>query len=203
MPAFLSFLSLGDSYTIGESVLLTESFPYQTVQALRKKGLLVQGPEIVAKTGWTTHELLSAMANYQFLPTYDIVTLLIGVNNQYRGQSVTEFATDFEVLIRKAIQLAGGQAQKVFVLSIPDWGTTAFAEGRDRAAIANSIDSFNSLKRWVTEQYQVRFLDNTDTARKNRRDKEWIAADGLHPSAKEYDIWATQLSKAITEEYEY
>lgn len=130
-----TYLALGDSYTIGEQVLLSQSFPYQTIQMLRLKApenKFFTAPEIIAKTGWTTDELLTAIEQTLFLKKYDKVSLLIGVNNQYRGRTIEEFKLEFTKLLQKAIVFAGNISKNVFVLSIPDWGATVFAEGRDR-----------------------------------------------------------------------
>ncbi len=193
----LNFLCLGDSYTIGEQVLLSESFPYQTVQLLRKKEMNICAPEIIAKTGWTTDELNAAIAQTTFLRSYDFVTLLIGVNNQYRGRSVEEFKYEFENLLKQAIGFAGADNKKVFVVSIPDWGVTPFAEGRDRNSIAAEIDEYNTACKNITIQYGCSFTDITEAQRIDKDNPEMIAADGLHPSGKEYAKWAEQLANII------
>jgi lysophospholipase L1-like esterase len=193
----LSYLALGDSYTIGESVPIYESFPYQTVQLLRKNGLQIQAPEIVAKTGWTTDELKNGISNTKFLPKYDIVSLLIGVNNQYRGRSLEEYGKQFEELLFKAISFAGDNKKHVFVISIPDWGATPFAEGRDRNKIASEIDAFNALKKQITLRHQVAFIEITAGSREVSIDGTLVARDKLHPSGKEYAKWAEKLANAI------
>ena len=135
-----SYLALGDSYTIGEQVAFAENFPNQTVLQLRKAGFTFSAAEIIAKTGWTTDELDAAIDVANILKQYDIVSLLIGVNNQYRGRSVNNFKIEFEHLLQRAIQFAGNKPHRIFVLSIPDWGVTPFADGRDRKQIADEID---------------------------------------------------------------
>lgn len=192
-----SLLSLGDSYTIGESVLLTGSFPYQTVQLLHKAGYYFHAPEIIAKTGWTTDELQAAINQHRFLPAYDFVTLLIGVNNQYRGRPVENYKPEFERLLKQAIQFAGGKADHVIVLSIPDWGITPFAEGRDRKKIAQEIDEYNSAKKSIAEKNKVHYVDITTGTREAATDPSLIAPDGLHPSAKEYGRWAEKITAII------
>jgi len=189
-----SYLALGDSYTIGESVLLTENFPYQTVQLLRKSGIDIQAPEIIAKTGWTTDELQDAMAPYHFREQYDFVSLLIGVNNQYRGRSADEYAIQFRSLLQKAIALAGGRKNRVVVLSIPDWGVTPFAEGRDRAAIAREIDIYNKVNREISAEAGVHYIDITPGTREASHRPELVAADGLHPSPIDYARWAAAVA---------
>lgn len=193
-----SYLALGDSYTIGEQVPLQDSFPYQTVQLLRNQfGNQHQflAPEIIAKTGWTTDELSAQISATTFLPQYDFVSLLIGVNNQYRGRSVENFKPELEALITKAIAYAGGNNQHVFVISIPDWGVTPFAEGRDRNQIAIEIDQYNNTCEQIALQYQCHFLEITTSQRADSHLEEFIAEDKLHPSGKEYAKWAELLSK--------
>ncbi len=195
-----TFLALGDSYTIGESVLPTENFPNQTIQLLKKEGFYFQAPEIIAKTGWTTDELQTAINNYTFLPKYDFVTLLIGVNNQYRGRTIENYKTEFENLLKQAIQFAGNDTSHVFVLSIPDWGVTPFAGGRDRKQIAKEIDEYNTANKFIAEKYSVHYIDITPGTRDAAQDPSLLAADGLHPSAKEYLRWAVKLADTIKSE---
>lgn len=195
MPA--SFLALGDSYTIGEQVLLAESFPYQVVQLLRVAGMPVYAPEIIAKTGWTTNELNASIEETTLLPQYDLVTLLIGVNNQYRGLDLAEFKSEFQGLLQKAIRFSGDNTKNVFVLSIPDWSVTSFAEGRDRQQIAREVNEFNYVCRSVTEELLCKYIDITFSQRENGDKPEYLAADGLHPSGKEYAKWAALLATAI------
>lgn len=189
-----TYLALGDSYTIGELVPLRFSFPYQAVQLLRKAGIPFAAPEIVAKTGWTTDELAAAMTEYSFLPSYDFVSLLIGVNNQYRGRSATEYATQFEELLKQALHFAGGQPRRVAVLSIPDYGVTPSGQNMDPEKIACAIDEFNRINRSISEQYGVHYIEITKGSRDALHDPELIAEDKLHPSAKEYAKWATKLA---------
>jgi lysophospholipase L1-like esterase len=196
MAAF-SYLALGDSYTIGEGVALAGSFPYQTVQLLRRQGIALAAPEIIAVTGWTTDELLAAIEQTILLQQYDIVTLLIGVNNQYRGRQVGEYAQEFEALLRQAIVFAGGNPAQVFVLSIPDWGVTPFAADRDRAQVAAAIDAYNAANARVCDVYQVPYINITDEQRKNGKKDVYLATDRLHPSALEYAKWADQVSEKI------
>ncbi len=197
----VTYLALGDSYTIGEQVPLHESFPYQTVQQLRKSaafsGCRVMAPEIVAKTGWTTDELSAAIDQTVFLPAYDMVSLLIGVNNQYRGRAVDNFEKEFESLLQQAIGFAAGNAGNVYVLSIPDWGVTPFAKGRDRKQIAAEIDAFNRVCREAAERYQVNYIDITRAQRADGHKPGFLVADGLHPSGNEYGKWAVKLADAI------
>ncbi len=195
-----SILCLGDSYTIGEGVALHESFPYQTVQLLRSKGLHFHAPEIVAKTGWTTSELAEHILHRRFNEHYDFVTLLIGVNNQYRGLSLEEFKDDFEFLLKKALHFANNNMDRVIVLSIPDWGVTPFAKDRDAEQIAKEIDSFNAACEAIAEQHNIVFVNITPSTREAQHDASIIAADGLHYAAKELRDWAEILATIIMDQ---
>lgn len=192
-----TYLALGDSYTIGESVPLHESFPYQTVQLLRKAGSPFLAPEIVAKTGWTSSELAEHMLHTSLNEQYDFVSLLIGVNNQYRGLSLEDFTTDFEFLLHKAIHLAGNKADHVIVLSIPDWGQTPFAAGKDTEAIRREIDQFNGVCELAAKKHQTHFIGITDETRKAAKDKSLLTSDQLHYSAKEHAIWAAKTAAIL------
>ena len=145
MQQLLTYLALGDSYTIGESGLIQKSFPYQTVQMLRKDGYNFSAPEIIAKTGWTTDDLEEGIKQHKFLPKYDFVSLLIGVNNQYGGREVMKYNMEFEELLKKAIAFAGNKTNRVVVVSIPDYGVTPFAQSKDPERISKEIDVFNNV----------------------------------------------------------
>jgi lysophospholipase L1-like esterase len=196
----MTYLALGDSYTIGEAVQLHESFPYQVVQLLRREHLAFNAPEIIAKTGWTTDELLSAISFYRFESSYDFVTLLIGVNNQYRERSCEEYQQQFTTLLKKAIRLSGNVASHVIVLSIPDWGITPFAKDRDRKKIGEEIDQFNLINKKVAKQQGTHYIDITSAPRNAVGDVELLAADGLHPSTKEYRRWAGLVVEMVKRE---
>jgi lysophospholipase L1-like esterase len=184
------YLALGDSYTIGEGVAPEGRWPEQLVAQLRAKGVSIREPEIIAQTGWTTDELSAAITARNPHGPYALVSLLIGVNNQYRGRSVQEYRAQFTALLHTAISLAGRDTGRVIVLSIPDWGVTPFAEGRDRAAIAAAIDSFNAVARDETQRAGARWADVTPTSRAAARDSSMFAIDGLHPSRAMYAKWA-------------
>lgn len=192
-----SYLALGDSYTIGEGLPHEDNFPHQTVDLLQKKGMAIADPEIVAKTGWTTDELMDAISKRTLKSNYDYVSLLIGVNNQYRGRDIATYQKEFEQLLLQAIQFARDKPQHVFVLSIPDWGATPFAEGRDRAKISSEIDHFNDANRKTAEKHKVHYIEITTGTREVKQDLSLIAEDKLHPSKKEYSRWAEKLSRAI------
>lgn len=195
-----TYLALGDSYTIGEQIPFAENFPNQTVQLLRESGFAFYAPEIIAKTGWTTDELGNGIEETILLENYDIVSLLIGVNNQYRGRSADEFKIEFEQLLQKAIQFAGNKPHRVFVLSIPDWGVTPFAEGRDRKQVAAEIDAFNYVCESLAKEFHTGFINITASQRKDGNKNEFLATDGLHPSGPEYKKWAAKLADAILKE---
>jgi len=199
MSKTYSYLALGDSYTIGEGIPVYENFPYQTVQLLRKAGYALYAAEIVAKTGWTTDELQAGIDNSSFLPNYDVVSLLIGVNNQYRGRGLQEYTQQFESLLQQAIRFAGNQASHVFVVSIPDWGATPFASntGKIPATVAHEIDAFNAVNKSLAEKYSVFYIDITPGTRLAANDTSLLAADQLHYSGKEHAIWAEKLSVGI------
>ena len=189
-----TYLALGDSYTIGEKVLPQENFPNKTAQLLQG---IVAAPEIIATTGWTTDELNTAIDAANISAQYDFVSLLIGVNNQYRGREVNNFKTTFENLLQRAIAFSGNRPGHVFVLSIPDWGVTPFAEGRDRKQIEKEIDDYNIVCKFIAEKCHTQYIDITASQRKNGGKDDFLAEDKLHPSAKEYAKWAVQLSAAI------
>jgi len=195
-----SYLALGDSYTIGEQVPLFESFPYQTIQILRKHFINTHSfcaPEILAKTGWTTDELLYQIHQTEFQKKYDFVSLLIGVNNQYRGKELSVFATEFEILLKKAIVFSDGNTAAVFVLSIPDWGVTPFSADRDLKKIAEEINQYNEISKDICLQSGCQFIDITTSQRMDGNKDEFLASDKLHPSGLEYTKWATLLSEKL------
>ena len=188
-----SFLALGDSYTIGESVDAAMRWPNQLVAALNRSGLEFEQPEIVAKTGWTTDELLAALDQASLAASYDYVSLLIGVNNQYRGRSVASFEPEFTALLERAISYSNRKANGVFVVSIPDWGVMPFAEGRDARKIALEIDTYNKSIERICKIYGVRFFDITEISRKASETPSFVASDGLHPSGEMYAAWVNEV----------
>jgi lysophospholipase L1-like esterase len=196
----MNYLALGDSYTIGEGVPLHESFPYQVVQLLRRSGIFFNAPEIVAKTGWATDELLSTLSEIRLLPSYDFVSLLIGVNNQYRERPLEEYHQQFETLLKKAIRLSENIASRVIVLSIPDWGVTPYAAERDKKKIAEKIDDFNLVNKSLALQHFTHYIDITEGAREAATNASLIAPDGLHPSGIEYARWSKQIVDKIERE---
>lgn len=188
-------LALGDSYTIGEAVAEHERFPSQLTTRLRERGIRVSDPEIVARTGWTTEELSAAIDDANPSGPFDLVTLLVGVNNQYRGGTNETYREEFAALLRRAIAFADGDSRRVIVISIPDWGVTPFAvaQQRDASRVAREIDAFNAIARQEAASLRVRFVDITPRSRDAAHDQSLLTADGLHPSAKLYGEWAQTL----------
>lgn len=201
MKPMRTYLALGDSYTIGESVPPTENFPNQLVELLRSQGDPIASSRIIAKTGWTTDELMEAIETAEGtepIPTdHDLVTLLIGVNNQYRGRSADEFDVQFCGLLTRAIQYAGGDPARVRVLSIPDWGVTPFASERDRDQIAREIDAFNDRIKHRCGELHVPYIYITDLTREAPTQPDLLTHDGLHPSGKDYKRWATRILSSL------
>src|SRR2546423_9247198 len=188
----MRFLSLGDSYTIGEGVPQKDSWPFQLVAALRQNGLLVDDPIVIAKTGWTTGELQEAIARENPQGPFDLVTLLIGVNNQYRGLPLAQFEKEFRELLAYATPILGERGQ-LFALSIPDWSVTPFASGRNRSEIAGHIEGYNRAAKTISQQAGVAFVEVNDIRRQAAADVSLLAGDGLHPSVAMYALWVQKL----------
>jgi len=197
----MRFLALGDSYTIGESVASEERWPAQLGALLRAEGIDLGDPTLVATTGWTTDELWAGIDHANPQGPFDLVSLLIGVNNQYRGRSRDEYREQFAALLQRAIGFAGGNPARVVVLSIPDWGVTPYAARleRDPAAVGADIDAFNAINRAETERRGARYVDVTPFSREAAHDPSLLAADGLHPSGRMYAEWARLALPAARE----
>ncbi len=193
-----TFLSLGDSYTIGESVAEQDRWSVQLAAMLREKGVDVAPPDIIARTGWTTAELAEAIHNSDMPGNYDLVSLLIGVNNQYRGQPLDRYRAELQGLLATAIGFAKGKPGRVIVLSIPDWGVTPFAQDRDQANIAAEIDAFNAACREEAQKAGVHFFDITSLTRQVQNDPAQFASDGLHYSGKQHRRWAETVLPEVT-----
>jgi lysophospholipase L1-like esterase len=189
MEKSLRFLALGDSYTIGESVDSTQSWPSQLTEALGTQGVNIEAPLIIARTGWTTRDLLAAIAEVAPQGDFDLVTLLIGVNNQYQGRDIEAYRQEFRTLLGLAIEFTGGEPAKVLVLSIPDWGVTPFAQGRNRALISDQIDQFNVVNLEESQAASIHYFDITPISRQSAQDASLLAPDNLHPSGKMYAAW--------------
>ena len=192
-----SWLALGDSYTIGESVSEDERLPVQSISLLKEDNLFVKDPQYIATTGWTTLDLLNAIASQNPQVPYDIVTLLIGVNDQYQHVDTGSYEIRFTQCLKNAIALAGNKNDRVFVLSIPDYSVTPFAQQSDIVQISKEIDEFNRINKAITLSYNISYTDITPLTREMKNDASLIAFDGLHPSAKEYAKWAALLASEI------
>lgn len=194
----VTYLALGDSYTIGESVNQAHSFPYQLAARLKSMGISISKPKIIAKTGWTTDELISALESQGITKKFNLVTLLIGVNNQYRGYPQDTYRKEFAYLLNTAVEFAGGNMEHVIVLSIPDWGVTPFAEDANNGfEVSREIDEFNRINQQETEKLGITYINITPGSRNAASDKSLIAADGLHPSGKMYAEWAKQVGELV------
>jgi lysophospholipase L1-like esterase len=193
----LTYLALGDSYTIGESVPADQSFPYQLASALNKQEYSVSAPIIIARTGWTTDELIREVNNQNLKSKFDIVTLLIGVNNQYRHYNIDTYRTEFVQLLNTALSYANGNKKRVFVLSIPNWGVTPFAKGQDVMQITREIAQYNAINKEETDKAGVSYTDITPISQQAIADASLVAADGLHPSGKMYMLWTGLLSAEV------
>ncbi len=185
----IRYLALGDSYTIGENVKPRQSIPYQLSSKLRKNGYNMKDPVIIAKTGWTTGNLLSGIESYSPKLKFDVETLLIGVNNQFQGRSIEQYRSEFKIILNKAIKFADNSNKNVIVFSIPDWGVTPFADRLDRKMVSQEIDKFNEVNQQESKKAGVHYIDVTGISRKAAIDPTLLAADGLHPSGKMYKKW--------------
>lgn len=201
MQAQLGYLALGDSYSIGEGVEEAARWPMQLAHALRLDGIAIADPRILACTGWSTDELAAAMDAVEPLGRWDVVSLLIGVNDQYRGHALVEYIASFTRLLQRAIALADADPQHVFVLSIPDWGVTPFAraELRSPRRIASELDAYNAAARDVCIAHGVAFVDITQASRGLGAQPDMLIEDGLHPSAAMYAEW-TRLALPVVRE---
>src|SRR5665213_1933510 len=188
-----TYLALGDSYTIGQSVDVNESFPVQTVQNLKNLHFSFSEPDIIATTGWTTADLINTLNARPPQHKYSLVTLLIGVNNQYQGKSLADYKIEFTELLNRSILYADNNPHHVFVLSIPDYSVTSFAKGSDTAKIAKEIDAFNAANKSISLNAGAHYIDITSISREAKIDQFLIAADGLHPSAIQYKRWCEIL----------
>ncbi len=185
----IKYLALGDSYTIGESVEESDRWPNQLQKLLLNAGVDVAKPEILARTGWTTNELKGAIANSTLKNEYQLVSLLIGVNNQYRGYPKDQQQEEFEDLLIRSIEFAQGDAARVFVVSIPDYGATPFGQSRNPEKIGAEIDKYNAINKAICDQYDVLYFDITPISRQALENPDLIAPDELHPSGLMYKKW--------------
>ena len=190
------FLALGDSYTIGESVEVKDRWPEQLATILRAKGKKIDGPTIIGVTGWRTDQLKRAIREAHLKNEYGLVSLLIGVNNQYQKRSAESYAPEFEELLNIAIALAGGKKENVFVVSIPDYGFTPFGKPK-QAEISKAIEQFNETNLAVTKKIGVKYINITDLTRQGLDKPDYVAGDGLHPSGKMYSLWVERIVSAL------
>jgi lysophospholipase L1-like esterase len=193
----MRYLALGDSYTIGQGVHENARFPAQTVALLRQEGFALKNPEYIAVTGWTTASHASAILRQMPQGPYDIVTLLIGVNDQYQHMDTGGYRTRFTGLLKKSVELAGNRPAKVFVLSIPDYSATPFVQEADKPRVSEQIDWFNAINKQITLQNKIAYIDITPSTREAKTDPTLVADDGLHPSGTAYKIWAEMLAPLI------
>lgn len=193
-----TYLALGDSYTIGESVAEEDRFPIQLVRRLNEAGYSISNPKIIAKTGWTTDELMAAIVQeYIEDQTFDMVSLLIGVNNQYRGRDVEVYRREFTELVSRAVKFARNNVKNVFVVSIPDWGMTPFGKKSPKQNISQNINLFNKVNKEVCIKMGILYIDITPDSRLADKDPDLIANDGLHPSAKMYANWVDHIIREL------
>jgi lysophospholipase L1-like esterase len=196
-PLPLRMLALGDSYTIGQGVAKEDRFPHQTVAMLKQLGRSFSEPEYIAQTGWTTANLLQAIVTENKSKNYDIVTLLIGVNNQFQGRDTLEYRVQFTQCLQQAIVHAANRKNRVWVLSIPDYGVTPFGRLYNPEKIASEIDAFNRINLAISQSMGVRYIEITKSTRDAAFNPALIASDNLHPSAMAYKIWAERLTLDI------
>lgn len=189
----MKYLALGDSYTIGESVPYDQNFPSQLIALMKEQYPDAYLAQLIAVTGWTTDELAAAIEKAKPSFDHDLVTLLIGVNNQYRGRSLEEYRWQFYSLLCQSILFAGGETQRVVVLSIPDWGLTPFNKDRDPIQTSSEIDQFNAINKEITETVGCRYVDVTTSSREHAKMETYLANDGLHYSGNEYKLWAEKI----------
>jgi lysophospholipase L1-like esterase len=189
-----TYLALGDSYTIGQSVAMAERFPAQTTALLKQMGIRMAEPRYIAQTGWTTLSLQNAISSQAPPSTYDLVSILIGVNDQYQGMDTGLYAMRFTRLLEKSIELAKGKRSHVFVLSIPDYSVTPFVPAVDKERVRKEVDLFNAINKRITIAYNVSYTDITPSTREGATNSALIAFDHLHPSGLEYKKWADMLA---------
>ncbi len=191
----IKMLALGDSYTIGESVPAAESWPLLFAKTMKARGYNFLQPVVLAKTGWTTGELLEAIKRENLTEKFDLVSLCIGVNNQYRGMDVSIFQNEFEQLLLTANDFADGKKEHVFVLSIPDWGVSQFGIKKGKPTVSQEIDTYNKVASEICHEHKIDFINITDLSRGAKTDRSLLAEDGLHYAAKMHQIWVDEVIK--------
>ena len=187
-------LALGDSYTIGQGVAVTDRWPEQLLDSLQTRGYASDTLAIIATTGWRTDQLLNAIAGKQLTQKqFNMVSLLIGVNNQYQNRPLAQYRPELEALIDSALRYVGGQTGRVFVLSIPDYAYTPFGQQGNPFAISQQIDIYNTIKRDVCDSLGIAYFNITDISRQGLTDPTLVATDQLHPSGRQYGLWVQRL----------
>lgn len=192
----ISYLALGDSYTIGESVPVTANFPYQLADSISKDGKMYESPVIIARTGWRTDQLIDAVESTHLKNEYDLVTLLIGVNNEFQGRTIADYENDFKLLCQKSIELAGNKKKRVIVLSIPDYGYTPYGKAKQKH-ISERIDLFNASNKRVSDSLGLKYVNVTEISRRGLGEPDLVADDGLHPGAKMYALWVEEILRRM------
>ena len=192
------FLALGDSYTIGQSVEVNQRWPVQFLKELKSSVNAIDTLQIIARTGWRVDQLKEAMNSSNLEPPYGLVSLLIGVNNQYQGQNANDFRPEFIEILEKSLKLVNNRKERIFVVSIPDWGASPYGFGFDRAKVSKEINDFNSVVKEESEKRGLRYFDITTISRRALLDRTLIASDGLHPSGKMYKLWVDKMIPIIS-----
>ena len=192
------FLALGDSYTIGASVAVNERWPVQFLNELKLYTSAIDTLQIIATSGWRVDQLKNGMNNSNLEPPYGLISLLIGVNNQFQGQNANGFRPEFIEILEKSLKLVNNRKERFFVISIPDWGASPFGSGFDRTKVSKEIDEFNSVLKEESEKRGVRYFNITDISRRALTDRTLIASDGLHPSGKMYKLWVDKMIPEIS-----
>jgi lysophospholipase L1-like esterase len=195
----ITYLALGDSYTKGEGIIEDDNFPNQLKQRLQVNHIRVKKLTVLAETGWTTTNLLQTVSSSALDPSYDLVTLLIGVNNQYKKLDTAIYKDEFDKLLLKAIKLAGNRHERVLVLSIPDYSVTPFAQFLNPTLIQQEIDLYNSINKEISEKYEVAYLNVTTISRKAEEDLNYLTFDELHPSSHMYMEWIDIIFPRVRE----
>ena len=194
-----NYLALGDSYTIGEGVAESDRWPVQLVEDLENRGYSIDSLQIIARTSWTTDKLVLGVLETPTLPEYDLITIMIGVNNQYRGRSLENFKEELEILIKLSLKMTGGDPSKVFLISIPDWGVTPYADRFDGDLIADEINAFNLEIIQASQESNIHYIDVTELSRQAAQDSTLLVADGLNPSGLMYTQWVEKMAPIIYE----
>ena len=194
----LSFLALGDSYTIGESVNPNLRWPVQLVDSLNTTNKFsFKPPQIIARTGWTTSELQKAIAESNISETYDLVSLLIGVNNQYRGYNIELYRQEFRALLEESIYFARNDTSRVFVVSIPNYGVTPFGIKKGEEKIRQELLEYDKIAEQISSEYGIPFVNITPISERAKTDSSLIANDELHPSGKMYSEWIHEILPVV------